>query len=104
MLKALVIRQPHAGRVAAGVKRIECRRWRTRHRGPLLVCADGRPVCLVDLVDVRPLTRADLPAACAAPGAAALGWAWLLADPRPVPPAYRRPVRGLPGLFSVSPG
>jgi len=38
-MKALSIRQPWAGLIAAGVKTIETRIWRTEYRGPLLICA-----------------------------------------------------------------
>jgi len=38
-MKALSIRQPWAGLIAAGVKTIETRNWRTGYRGQLLICA-----------------------------------------------------------------
>ncbi|QEL13621.1 ASCH domain-containing protein [Limnoglobus roseus] len=46
-LSALSVRQPWAGLIIAGVKRIEVRSWLTTHRGPLLIHAakirDERP-------------------------------------------------------------
>lgn len=36
---ALTVRQPHAGRIASGVKRHELRSWVTPYRGPVLVHA-----------------------------------------------------------------
>lgn len=41
--KALTIRQPYAGLIAAGIKRIETRSWRTWYRGELLIHAAQRP-------------------------------------------------------------
>lgn len=37
--EALSIRQPWATLVAAGLKTVECRTWKTKYRGPFLVCA-----------------------------------------------------------------
>lgn len=38
-MKAITLNQPYASLIAAGIKTIETRRWRTNHRGPLLICA-----------------------------------------------------------------
>jgi hypothetical protein len=44
-MKALTIRQPWASLIAAGVKSIETRSWRTHHRGPVAIHAGlHRPV------------------------------------------------------------
>src|SRR5262245_49475064 len=47
LYRALSLKQPWAALLAAGVKTIEVRRWRSAHRGPLLIHAarvpDGRP-------------------------------------------------------------
>ena len=107
-MKALSVRQPWASLIAAGTKMIEVRSRRTSHRGPLLICAsrfgdpaDGRPrgvsLCIVDVIDCRPLRPdEDRSAACF------LGtdrqWAWVLANPRQVDQV---PVRGQLGLFEV---
>lgn len=103
-MKTLAIRQPFAALIADGWKSIEVRRWKTNHRGRMLIVASGKPmqlpdrdgalvdlptqvqVCIVDLLDVRPMTAADAEAACCnyEPGA----YAWLLAhvaDVRPSP-------------------
>ena len=101
-MKTLAIRQPWITYIAEGTKTVEVRTWRTHYRGPLLLAASGRPlthvgedgqqhtlpagclVCIVDLVDVRPMTPADVPMAHVdhAPGL----WAWHLANPRHVHP------------------
>jgi hypothetical protein len=128
-MKALSVRQPHASLIEAGKKTLEIRTRRTHHRGPLLICAslsnankegDGLPkgvaLCIVDVVDCRPMTEADVDAACVNPwtmqGASAvegrqLGageparkeyFAWVLKNPRPV---TQRQVKGNTGLFNV---
>ena len=76
-MKALSVRQPWATLIACGEKTVECRSWKTSYRGPLLICASkgdsvgedglvcpgGVALAVVNLVDVRPMTRADLYAA-----------------------------------------
>jgi len=104
-MKTLAIRQPWVSLIAEGDKTIEVRTWRTDHRGPLLLVASGKPlrldidgepytlpagcqVCIVDLLEVRPLTAADLVAACLddlqPPFDIAGHYAWELANPRDV--------------------
>lgn len=82
-MKALSVRQPWALEINDGLKNLEFRTWNTHHRGPLLICAsshdsglwldiemdDGQTVplplptgclmCVVNLVNVREMTRAD---------------------------------------------
>jgi hypothetical protein len=106
-MKALSVHPEWTALIASGAKSIEVRGCRTRHRGPLLVCTTKRPaavgvpggvaLCLVDVVDCRPMVPTDAPAACCAdePGA----FAWVLSNPRPV---ARVPVRGRLGLFEVA--
>jgi hypothetical protein len=72
-MKAVSIKQPWASLIAAGVKTLEIRAWPTKHRGPLLICSSRRPVvkgerhgealCIVDVIDCRPMTRRDIPLA-----------------------------------------
>ena len=40
-MKALCVKQPFAGLIAAGVKTIELRDWKTNYRGELLICASA---------------------------------------------------------------
>lgn len=117
-MKALTIRQPWAYLIATGSKTLEVRRWSTNHRGELLICAAARPkntfvfkpetrarvplyagcmICVVNLIDVRPMERADADAASSPydPGA----FAWLLENPRFVRPD---PIAGRLGLWDVS--
>ena len=111
-MKALSIRQPYASLIAEGQKTLEIRSWRTKYRGPLLICSTARPanipacppgvtVCVVDLVDVRPLEPDDLRAA-AFP--ASMPWrpgqyAWVLENPRRV---RQVAVRGQLGLWNYT--
>lgn len=106
-MKALTVRQPHAQLILLREKTIELRSWTTRHRGPLLICAGARAdfdlayplgvaLCLVDLVDVRPYTPADSPAARSRWRAGL--YAWDLASPRAV---AQIPIKGALGLFAV---
>mgnify|MGYP006992416908 CR=1 FL=1 len=72
--------------------------------GELLLCASKVPeiepfgcaVCLVEVIDCRPMRRKDWRAACIAPYAPAFGWH--LANIRPVPPIQ---VRGRLQIFTV---
>lgn len=73
-MKALSIKQPWASLVVAGHKTVECRTWKTSYRGPLLICSSkgdfeindgliapgGMGLGVVELVDVLPMTKADL--------------------------------------------
>ncbi|HEY5021798.1 MAG TPA: ASCH domain-containing protein [Gemmatimonadaceae bacterium] len=80
-MKALSVRAPWSELIARGDKTIEVRSKRTHHRGPLLICSGvswaalgvelhgrigerGVSVCLVDLVDCRPIELSDTDAAC----------------------------------------
>jgi hypothetical protein len=109
-MKALSLWQPWASWIARGEKTIETRTWPARYRGPLLICAAkkrdpvlnperfpvGVAVCVVRLVDCRPMTRGDEEKAMCGcdPGR----WAWVLKSIRKIEPF---PVRGQPGLFDV---
>jgi hypothetical protein len=108
-MKAMSLHQPWASLIATGKKTIETRKHRTHHRGPLLICSTKRPyapyrggyptgvaVCIVEVLDCRPMTDADWPAACcdAYPNA----WAWVLGPTTPLEPFT---VRGKQGMFNV---
>ena len=103
-MKALSVKQPWAELIARGEKTIEVRDWSAKHRGPLLIVSCKRPnvwitghaIAVVDLVDCRPMTRADEGAALGALQNGAT--AWVLENPRRVEPT---PVRGWPGIYNV---
>ncbi len=105
---AISVRQPWASLIAEGKKTIETRTRRTLYRGPLLIVASARPkglgpvgcaMAMVDVVDCRPMTAADEPAACCPVYKGA--WAWVLANVRPVPPTA---VKGRLGVYRVEMG
>lgn len=120
-MKTLAIRQPWVSLIAEGDKTIEVRSWTTAHRGPLLLVASGKPlhvpmddgsiytlpageqVCIVDLLDVRPLRKNDLPAAALddqqPPFDVAGQYAWVLSNPRDVQPT---PHKGRLRLYDTS--
>lgn len=119
-MKAIVIRQPWAWAIIAGIKQIENRTWSTRYRGPLAIIAGssraslkrgssflakldvqippnltfGALIGTVELVDVVPATNARGPFAEGP-------WCWLLANPQPL--ANPIPMRGRLGLFDLPP-
>ena len=96
-MKALSVQQPWAELIARGEKTIEVRGKTTRHRGPLLIVSCKRPavwktgcaVAVVDLVDCRPMAKADEEAALCRRWADRK--AWVLENPRRVKPV---PVTG----------
>ena len=79
-MKGLSVRQPHAERIASGIKTLEIRSRPTKHRGPLLICASkalpppgdrrfrdlprGVAICTVEVVGCRPFAPGDARAAC----------------------------------------
>ena len=116
MLRALSVRQPWANLIASGEKSVEVRSWSTTHRGDLVICSSttvddrgalihdlntdpcGVTICLVELVNVRPLERGDVGPAMMPDDADLDAYAWVLVQPRRLAP---HPVRGALGLFGV---
>ena len=113
MIKALSVVIPGGGRIAAGSKTLEVRRW-APPLGPtedLLIVENGRflreegdedpqgrAVALVRVAGWRPFTPEDIPAACAS--GFEEGWlAWALTDIRPIWPAT--PCRAARGIYLV---
>lgn len=107
-MKTLSVQQPWATFIAQGWKPIEVRSWKTDYRGPLLIAASkgsnlpasmthieeegemipmprGVALCVVDLLEIRPLLRADMEAANLEPEDYDTGsYAWILGNPRRV--------------------
>lgn len=116
-VKALSVRQPWAHFIGVGAKTIETRVWSTSYRGPLLICAAarwdevarehmdipglalGRATAVVELIDCRPMTKADEELAMCKlyPRAQA----WVLKHVRSLAPWEDFPVKGRLGLFDV---
>lgn len=67
ILPAISIKEPWASMIAHGEKTIEVRKWRTKHRGDIILCASaspksdisGKAFALVDILDVRPMIPED---------------------------------------------
>lgn len=115
-MKAIVIHQPWAWAILAGIKRYENRTWRTTHRGALAIVAGrsraslglegdllpglpgvadlpfGAIVGVVEVVDVWPV------ALCGKDPFATGPWCWVLERAEAVGPI---PWRGEQGLFEV---
>lgn len=105
-MKALSLHQPWASMVAQGHKTIETRLWYTGYRGDLLIASTKKPeipgllsgyaLCMVRLLDCRPMTPDDEKyARCPWRGGL---YAWILDDLRKIKP-FR--VRGYQGLYDV---
>jgi hypothetical protein len=114
-MKAITIHQPWASMIALGEKTIECRSWRTHHRGPLLICASnkkpplfegyrppyGLALAVVDVVDCRLLVREDMAAAGMVPEDWPYvegGYGWILANAKEIEPFK---VKGYQGIYNV---
>lgn len=115
IVKAISLKQPWAQMIVDGTKTIETRMWSTKYRGELLIVSSlkgdraafdrfpkycdvmgGAALCLVDLVDCRPMVAADEAAArCACePGR----FAWIIENARQIEPFH---VRGQLSLYDV---
>jgi hypothetical protein len=107
-IKALSVRQPFASQIVMGDKTIEWRSKPFTYRGPLVICASANPkiywdngkllpagavVGVVDIVDCRPFTKADLYAACCDDALPPYdGYAWILDNPQECVPV---PIKGI---------
>lgn len=124
MVKALTLHQPWAWATIYGGKDVENRRWRTRHRGPLLIHAgmgadpDGPAAVLKTIADPHVFAHprsawdarglviglvfladilTDSPSQWAIPG----WYHWVFEFPSAIDPPI--PQRGRPGLWTPSP-
>ncbi|MBI3397311.1 ASCH domain-containing protein [Candidatus Woesebacteria bacterium] len=104
--KALSLKQPWANLVASGKKTIETRKWSTNYRGDIVICSSLNPkdppplgvaLCVVELYDVKPMTKNDEKGACIKVYPKA--HSWFLKNLRPINPPI--PVRGSLGLFNL---
>lgn len=105
-MKALSVKQPWASLIASGQKPIETRVWPTNYRGELLIVSSKSPkidnlpcgmaLCVVNLIDCRPMVESDQEAAqCEVYEGA---WSWVFENIRPIEPF---PVRGQLGIYDV---
>ena len=117
-MKAISVKQPYAGWILQGVKKIETRTWITRftNNQDILIVSSirkhpdfagrkfqhpdhnyyGYALCVVKIVQCRPMTVKDEPAACCNmyPGA----WSWVLSDVRRIQPFQ---IKGIERFFEV---
>ncbi len=103
--KALSLKQPWANLVASGKKTIETRKWSTKYRGDLVICSSKNPkiepagfaLCIVELYDIRMMTRHDAKDACVEvyPNAQS----WFLRNLRKIDPPIS--VKGSLGIFNL---
>jgi len=103
-MKCLSVKQPWANLIANGEKGIETRTWSTEYRGPLAIASSKEPylypagcvVCVCELVDCRPMAKADEKVACCKIYDGA--WAWVLKDVKKIHP---RKVRGRQRMYDI---
>jgi len=115
-IRALTVRQPWAGAISLGVKRVENRTWRTNYRGPLLIHAGSQaeqdaefppgvepassPV-LGAIIAIVDLTDCHYDAICCGVWAQCCLWHWRLDNIRPLQTPI--PCRGSLGLWRPNP-
>lgn len=104
-MKTLSVKHPWCELIASGEKTVEIRTWKTDYRGPLLIASSaapkwalaGKAVCIVDLVDVRPITQDDLENSCCSECWDS-DYAWILENARTVPAI---PIKGKLHLYDT---
>lgn len=103
-MKAISIKEPWASMIKDGKKTIETRKWVTKYRGKLLLCASknpksdiaGKAFAVAELVDVRHMLRDDEKKACCAIYEGA--FSWVLDNVSKIRPFN---VKGQLGLFNI---
>lgn len=106
-MKALTIHPAFVELITNGVKTIECRTWKTDHRGDILITSSakklhgtipGHALCVADLYDVRPMKKDDADAACMKiKDCTSDKFAWCLRNVRLIEPI---PVKGRLSLWT----
>ena len=90
--------------IASGRKTIETRKWPTRYRGPILIVSSKSPkiepagyaLAIAEIIDCRPMTKEDEPAAgCEIYSGA---FSWVLQNIKKIKPF---PVKGRLGIYDV---
>jgi len=104
VIRALSVKEPYASLICSGEKTIETRRWKTYYRGEILICTSQKPktsnsglaLCIVTLIDCRPMTEDDEQfAKCEIYDDA---YSWILKDIKKIIPF---PIKGKLGLFKL---
>ena len=105
-MRGLSINEPWASMIIHGQKTIEIRTWKTKYRGPIMICVSQKPpaplagkaAAIVELIDCRPMTPADEDASGGVkcePGR----YAWILSKIKKIKPF---PIKGKLGLFFLT--
>ena len=106
-MKALSVYPEYCQLIHDEEKTIECRTWKTKYRGLMLICASkdlipgyisGHSYFIADLTDVEPFNKSHLEAAKMSKMPDVQCYAWHLDNVQDI---YPIPVRGKPGLFDV---
>ncbi len=104
-LKAISLKQPWANLIAEGKKTIETRKWKTHHRGDLVICSSqspkiepyGKAICIVNLYDIKPMSKADEKKACCKIYPKA--YSWFLKDIRKIKNPF--PIKGQLNIYNI---
>lgn len=104
--KAISLKQPWANLVCEGKKTIETRKWKTNYRGNLIICSSQKPkiepagyaICIVELYDIKPMTKKDEKDACIKIYKGA--YSWFLRNIRQIDPPI--PIKGGLGIYHLS--
>ena len=116
-MKALSVRQPHAGLIGAGLKTIETRKWRTHFRGDLLIVSAQKAdtmmydhyksdlcykksctIAIVEVVDCVLMTKEHEEAAMCRTWPDLTLYAWILENIRPT---KNIPITGQLSIFDI---
>lgn len=104
VVRALSVKEPYASLIFSGEKTIETRTWKTNYRGDIIICVSRKPktnnsglaICMVTLIDCRPMTKDDEQfAKCKVYDGA---YSWVLKDVKRIVPF---PIKGKLGLFKL---
>lgn len=104
-MKAISIQQPWANMIASGEKTIETRTWSTEYRGEIVIVSSKKPdippagfaLAVATLVECRPMSVLDEPAAQCRKTPKAV--AWVLDNIRRIKKPF--PVQGELGVFDL---
>jgi len=108
-MKAISLKQPWADMILKGMKSIETRKWKTPHRGDILICSSknvddpqykdrvlGHALCVVNLFEIKVMKHDHEENACCKLYFGA--YAWFLKDLRRIKPF---PMKGALGVFDI---
>ena len=103
-MRAISIREPWASLILSGEKTIETRTWKTKYRGPVLLCASknpkseisGKAFATATIIDCDEMVKGDEKFACCEMYPKANSW--FLDDVKPI---KTFDIKGQLGLFEI---